>query len=117
MNGVDLTGSTAYTNATTGSDISTTAGAQAALDAIKTAITQLSTDRAMVGSYETRLNYSAQQLQVGNENLTAANSQITDVNVADESTTYATQNILVQSSTAMLAQANQLPQTVLKLLQ
>jgi flagellin len=99
------------------SNISTTSGAQAALDAIKTAITQLSSDRATVGSYETRLNYASNQLEVGNENLTSANSKITDVNVADESTTYATQNILVQSSTAMLAQANQLPQTVLKLLQ
>ena len=117
MSGVNLTGATRYTNATTLSNISTTSAAQSALEAIKTAITQLSADRATVGSYETRLNYASNQLAVGKENLTSANSQIMDVNVADESTTYATQNILVQSSTAMLAQANQLPQTVLKLLQ
>jgi flagellin len=49
-------------------------------------------------------------------NLSAANSQITDVDVATESTTYAKENILVQTGTAMLAQANALPQSVLKLL-
>ena len=47
----------------------------------------------------------------------AATSQIEDVDVADESTEYAKENVLVQSGTAMLAQANQLPQSVLKLLQ
>jgi flagellin len=49
-------------------------------------------------------------------NLAAANSQIMDVDVAQESTTYAKYNILVQSGTAMLAQANSLPQSVLRLL-
>jgi len=51
-----------------------------------------------------------------NNNLSAANSQITDVDVAQESTNYAKYNILVQTGTAMLAQANALPQSVLKLL-
>ena len=50
-------------------------------------------------------------------NLSAANSRITDVDVAQESTNYAKYNILVQSGTAMLAQANAMPQTMLKLLQ
>jgi flagellin len=51
-----------------------------------------------------------------NNNLSAANSQIMDVDVAQESTNYARQNILVQTGTAMLAQANSLPQIALKLL-
>jgi flagellin len=56
-------------------------------------------------------------LVVTAENLTAASSVIKDVDVAEESTQYARTNILVQSGTAMLAQANQVPQTVLRLLQ
>ena len=115
MNGIDLTTS-AYTDATS-SNISTTTAAAAALANIKTAINSLSSDRATIGSYQTRLNYTAEQLTVAKQNLTAASSQIEDVDVADESTEYAKQNVLMQSGTAMLAQANQLPQSVLKLLQ
>ena len=107
--------SATYATATS-SDISTTLGAISAMAAINGAIQQLSEDRATLGSWETRLNYASNQLSVTKENLTAASSQITDVNVANESTTYATQNVLLQSGTAMLAQANQLPQTVLKLI-
>jgi flagellin len=84
--------------------------------AVQAAITQLASDRATIGSYETRLNFASDQLSVGEQNLTAASSQIEDVNVADESTEYARDNVLLQSTTAMLAQANQLPQTVLKLI-
>jgi flagellin len=115
MTGVDLTAS-AYTGAT-GSDISTTSGAATALTAVTSAITQLATDRATVGASEERLNYTGQELGVLSTNLSAANSQITDVNVAQESTNYAKYQILVQSGTSMLAQANQNPQSVLKLLQ
>ena len=75
------------------------------------------TDRANVGASEERLNYSSQELGVLSTNLSAANSQITDVDVAQESTNYAKYQILVQSGTSMLAQANQNPQSVLKLLQ
>jgi len=115
MDGIDL-GTAAYTDAT-GSDVTTIANAVLALDKIKTAITQLSTDRATIGAYQTRLNYTSDQLAVSKENLTAASSRIQDVDVADESTEFAKANILVQSGTAMLAQANSLPQSVLKLLQ
>jgi len=115
MTGVDLTAA-AYTGATAG-DISTTTGAATALTAVATAITQLATDRATVGASEERLTYTAQELGVLSTNLSAANSQITDVNVATESTSYAKYQILVQSGTSMLAQANQNPQSVLKLLQ
>jgi flagellin len=76
----------------------------------------LSTDEATVGANAVRLNYSTNQLSVLQQNLSAANSQIVDVDVAQESTNYAKYQILVQSGTAMLAQANAVPQTMLKLL-
>jgi flagellin len=97
--------------------ISTTTGAASALTAVTAAITQLATDRATVGANEERLTYTGNELGVLSTNLSAANSQITDVDVATESTKYAQYQILVQSGTAMLAQANSSPQTVLKLLQ
>ncbi len=115
MTGIDL-GVPAYTDAT-GSTIDNLANAATALTNVKAAIIQLSADRATVGASQSRLNYTAEQLSVSKENLTAASSRIEDVDVADESTEYARYNILVQSGTAMLAQANQLPQSVLKLLQ
>jgi flagellin len=119
MSGIDLS-STAYTGLSSTS-ISTMGGASTgaigALAIVKAAINQLSNDRATIGSYETRLNYTSEQLVVSTENLTAASSRIKDVDIAEESTAYARANILVQSGTAMLAQANQVPQSVLKLLQ
>jgi flagellin len=115
MNGVNL-GSTTYSSATSG-NITTASNAATALTALKNAITQLSSDRATLGAYQARLNQTSDQLTISAENLTAASSRIMDVDVAAESTEYARNNILVQSGTAMLAQANQLPQSVLRLLQ
>ncbi|MBM3882897.1 MAG: flagellin [Verrucomicrobia bacterium] len=100
-----------------GADLSTTAAATSALELVKTAITQLANDRAMLGSYMTRLNMSAEQLTFSKENLVASVSRIQDADIAEESTQFARYNILVQSGTAMLAQANSMPQTVLRLLQ
>ncbi len=97
--------------------MSTSTGAADALVAVTTAITTLATDRATVGANVERLTYTSSQLNVLTDNLTAANSQITDVDVAQESTNYAKYQILTQSATAMLALANQNPQSVLKLLQ
>jgi flagellin len=115
MTGVDLSTS-AYSGATA-ADITTTTGAASALTAVTAAIVELATDRATVGANEQRLNYTGQQLSVLQTNLSAANSQITDVDVAQESTSFAKYQILVQAGTSMLAQANQSPQSVLKLLQ
>jgi flagellin len=115
MNGVNL-GTGVYSSATSGS-ISSMANAQAALGTVKTAITQLAQDRATIGAFQARLNFTAEQLAVSKENLTAASSRIKDVDVAEESTQYARAQILVQSGTAMLAQANSLPQSALRLLQ
>ncbi len=120
MAGIDM-GVVPYSTVTNsgagGVNVSTTVGAAAALTQIKTVITQLSKDRANIGAFQTRLNYTSEQLTVSKENLTAASSRIQDTDVAEESTEFAKQNILSQSGTAMLAQANQLPQSVLRLLQ
>lgn len=115
MSGVDLS-ATAYTDATSAS-VATLSGAANALAKVKTAIDQLSNDRANIGAYQSRMNFTLDQLAVNKENLTAATSRIKDVDMAEESTIYARENILVQSGTAMLAQANSMPQSVLRLLQ
>ncbi|MFZ4818985.1 MAG: flagellin, partial [Limisphaerales bacterium] len=83
---------------------------------IRTAITQLASDRATIGAFQSRLNMANDQLSATIENFTAASSVIKDVDVARESTEFSKQNILNQSTTAMLAQANQLPQSVMRLL-
>jgi len=115
MNGVNL-GTATFTTAT-GDSIDTTAHATKALTDIKAAINQLASDRAAIGANIESLSYYGDQLGTLKNNLSAANSRITDVDVAQESTQYAKYNILVQSGTAMLAQANILPQSSLKLLQ
>jgi flagellin len=108
---------TAYTNATSNSlNITTSTGATAALAKVEAAITQLSSDRATVGANEARLTTNSSELSVLQNNLSAATSAITDVDVATESTLFAKYQILVQAGTSMLAQANANPQSVLKLL-
>ncbi len=117
MAGIDLSAAV-YGNATVGTTVITsTASAATALTFVKNAITQLATDRATIGAYQSRLNFTSEQLQVSKENMIAASSRIQDVDVAEESTQYARYNILVNSGTAMLAQANALPQSALRLLQ
>jgi len=115
--GVNLQGNATYTTATGSStSIDTVAHAQSALTNVKAAINQLASDRANIGSNIESLSYYNDQLGSLSNNLSAAKSRITDVDVAQESTNYAKQNILVQSGTAMLAQANSMPQSVLRLL-
>jgi flagellin len=115
MTGVDMTTST-FTGLSSDT-VGTTTGAMTALADVKSAISALAADRANIGAnMESLTNYS-NQLSTLNNNLSAANSQIMDVDVAQESTNYAKENILVQTGTAMLAQANSLPQIALKLLQ
>ncbi len=89
---------------------------QIALTLVKAAITQVATDRAKLGAVQSRLNFTNEQLTVTKENLSAAISRIADVDVAEEATSYARYQILVQSGTEMLKQANQLPQSALQLL-
>ena len=84
---------------------------------ISTLINNLAGSRAYVGANISRLNMVESQLAVYGENLSAANSRIADVDVAQESANYAKQQILVQSGTSMMAQANTLSQSALRLLQ
>ena len=113
--GVDL-GAAAYTSAT-GTTMTTAALSATALGLVKAAITQLATDRSVVGANVSVLSSYSEQLGVLKDNLSAANSRIKDVDVAEESTKFARYNILVQAGTAMLAQANTGPQSALRLLQ
>jgi flagellin len=96
--------------------VSSSTSAASALSYIKTAIQNLANMRAKVGANIQRLSLTSEQIDILNENLTAANSRIKDVDVAEESTQFAKYNILVQSGTTMLAQANALPQSALRLL-
>ncbi|GAB6397941.1 flagellin [Faecalimonas mobilis] len=100
-----------------GIDISTQEGAKAAVDKIKAAINSVSSTRGDLGAIQNRLEHTINNLSVTAENMTAAESRIRDVDMANEMMAYTKNNILVQSSQAMLAQANQIPQGVLQLLQ
>ena len=121
MNAVDMTSTTVTTGLaniynSSSSAITTTTSAASALSNIQTAIQNLADMRARAGANIQRLNMTDDQVTILNENLAAANSRIKDVDVALESTRYARANILVQSGTAMLAQANILPASALQLI-
>jgi len=87
-----------------------------AVSTISTAIENVATHRAKVGANIQRIQFTREQISILNENLQASVSRIKDVDVANESTQFARYNILVQSGTAMLAQANMLPQNALRLI-
>jgi flagellin len=101
---------------TTVMEIGSNTGAQAAVTTIQAAIQNLATLRANNGAEQSRLTFAADMLAVNKTNLEAANSRILDVDVADESTKLARFNILQQAGTAMLAQANQSTQSILRLI-
>ena len=98
-------------------DISTQDGAQDAVDVIKKAINSVSMTRGTLGATQNRLEHTQNNLSVMEENITDAESTIRDTDVAEEMMSYTKNNILIQSAQAMLAQANQVPQGVLQLLQ
>ncbi len=97
-------------------DVSTAEGATAAISTIDDAIKNVSAERSKLGAYQNRLEHTINNLDTSNENLTAAESRIRDVDMAEEMMNYQKTNILQQAATAMLAQANQQPQNVLTLL-
>jgi flagellin len=97
-------------------NIGSNTGAQAAVTTIQAAIQNLATLRANNGAEQSRLTFAADMLAVNKTNLEAANSRILDVDVADESTKLARFSILQQAGTAMLAQANQSTQSILRLI-
>ena len=100
-----------------GLDISKQGNAQAAIDKIKAAINTVSSVRGTLGATQNRLDHTINNLSVMEENIQDAESTIRDTDVAEEMMEYTKNNILIQSAQAMLAQANQVPQGVLQLLQ
>jgi flagellin len=98
-------------------DISTAESAQSVLSVIDaSAITVLSNRRGDIGAVQNRLEYTISNLQAASENFTAANSRIEDADFAWETSVYVKNQILIQAGTAVLAQANILPQAALTLL-
>lgn len=92
------------------------AGARSALDDVVKLIDSVSAARSYLGANQNRLENTINNLNITSENLSAAESRIRDVDMAKEQMAYTKNNILVQASQAMLAQANQVPQGVLQLL-
>ena len=84
---------------------------------IETAIGKVNTDRASYGALQNQLTHVVNNMSTSSQNLSAARSRIRDVDMASEMSEYTKDNILVQAATSMLAQANSMPQSVLKLLQ
>ena len=112
INGMSANGLTINTTATT-----TQTAAQNALTFLDTAIARVSTIRSALGAASNRLEHTINSVGVSRENIAAAESRIRDVDMADEMSTLTRNQILMQSSTAMLAQANAQPQSVLSLFQ
>jgi flagellin len=118
---VDLTGidaSTAGTGMTAlaALDISTKADAQTALSDIDTAIETIASHRATLGAIGNRFNTVSNTIRTASENLSAANSRIRDVDVAEETSAMSRAQVLMQAGVSVLAQANQMPQMAMKLL-
>ncbi|WP_312651510.1 flagellin Hag [Proteiniclasticum sp.] len=101
---------------TAGIDVSTHTLSNTAITNIDTAIKTVSGERSKLGAMQNRLDHTINNLTTTSENLTAAESRIRDVDMAKEMMNFTKNNILNQASTAMLAQANQMPQGVLQLL-
>ena len=98
-------------------DVSTQTGAESAITIVDNAINQVSAERAKLGAYENRLDHTINNLTTTSQNMTSAESRIRDVDMASEMANYQKNSVLQQAAQAMLAQANQQPQQVLKLLQ
>ena len=113
----DLISTTVGVGVITASGVTSLGHSTVTIAAISTAIENVATMRATNGSEQSRLGFASELVTVNKANLESANSRIVDVDVASESTQLARWNILVQAGTSMLAQANQSPQSALKLLQ
>lgn len=98
-------------------DVTTINGCDKALEAIDLGLSRVLEIRSRLGASENRLEYAAESLGTSSENMTAALSRIEDVDMASEMSTYTQLNVLTQASTSVLAQANDIPQQALQLLQ
>jgi len=97
--------------------IDTSGNAESAIEAVNTAITNLNEFRANVGAAQNRLDFASDNLSIAIENAEAARSTLLDLDIASEMTNFTSKQVLMQSGVAMLAQANQLPANLLRLLQ
>ncbi|MDI6874896.1 MAG: flagellin [Actinomycetota bacterium] len=97
-------------------DVSSISGAEAAIESLDSAINQVSEQRSNLGAVQNRLEHTIANLGVAVENISASESRIRDVDMAAEMVNFTRQQIMIQAGTAMLAQANAVPQTVLQLL-
>ena len=109
-------GVAAGTDAYKGLDVSTQSGANKAIETYDTALSTISSERAKLGAYQNRLEHTISNLDTARENLSASESRIRDVDMAEEMANFSRAQILMQASTAMMAQANAKPQAVLQLL-
>ena len=98
-------------------DLSTAAGCSAGITLVNDAVERVSKIRSELGAFQNRLEDSVSNLDSTEENMTAALSRILDVDMAEEMTNYTQYNVLQQAGISMVAQANQLPEKVLQLLQ
>jgi flagellin len=113
---MDVTNGTDAQGAEYALDVSTHDNATAAIKVIDDAITTVSAERSKLGAYQNRLEHTISNLGTSAENLQAAESRIRDLDMAEEIMAFTKNNILQQAATAMLAQANMAPQSVLQLL-
>lgn len=116
--GLDASGNTVDegVDATAGLNVSTQSGANAAIQKFDNALSKISSERAKLGAYQNRLEHTISNLDTARENLSASESRIRDVDMAEEMANFSRAQILMQASTAMMAQANAKPQAVLQLL-
>ncbi|MDD4564745.1 MAG: flagellin [Eubacteriales bacterium] len=114
---LDVTNGTDDINVEYALDVSTTKNASNAIKVLDDAIGTVSAERSKMGAYQNRLEHTINNLGTTSENLSAAESRIRDVDMASEMMEFTKNNILSQAAQAMLAQANQQPQSVLQLLQ
>ncbi|MGE0879142.1 MAG: flagellin [Acidimicrobiia bacterium] len=103
-------------SALSAASVANATSASAALSAIDAAISQVSSTRGRMGAFQNRFESTINSLQVATENVAASESRIRDTDMAMEMTAFSRNQVLQQAGTAMLSQANQLPQSVLKLL-
>ena len=114
---ISISGTSLATLGISGTTVSTGAAASAAISQIQTAIKRVSAQRSKLGAIQNRLEYTINNLENYSENLTSAESNIRDTDMATEMVNYSKNNILQQAAQSMLSQANQSTQGVLNLLQ
>lgn len=113
---VSLSGTSSTSLAVSGLNITTVAGAEAAISAVQAAINTLGSSAAAIGASQNQIQALSNNIAVAQQNLTSAHADLVDVNVASETSTFTSLQILEQSGISVLSQAQQLPQLALKLI-